>query len=113
MGKNIVVLCDGTTNSMEPKHRAEWTNVAKLHEALKVGRDGSRSLYVPGIGTHGALERVLGPGTGYGIEKNIKDAYRHICSHYEPNRDNIYLFGFSRGAYTVRSLAGFVRFNAS
>lgn len=108
MGKNIVVCCDGTSNNKDGQQQ-QWTNVAKLHESLK-GNDRSNALYIPGIGTHGFLERVFGPGMGYGIEQNIKEAYKHICARYKPCQDdNIYLFGFSRGAYTVRSLAGFVR----
>jgi uncharacterized protein (DUF2235 family) len=108
MSKNIVVCCDGTENSKDPPPRNHWTNVAKLHESLH-GDDKRHSLYIRGIGTHGLFERVFGPAMGYGIEQNIKEAYRHICSLYEPYQDHIYLFGFSRGAYTVRSLAGFVK----
>jgi len=109
MGKNIAICCDGTTNNKKNRNKHKWTNVAKLHESLK-GQDKKYAKYIPGIGTHGLVERYAGLGalSGYGIERNIKDAYKHICSLYKPGRDHIYLFGFSRGAYTARSLMGFV-----
>ena len=53
------------------------------------------------------MKEVLGLATGYGLDQNVLDAYRFLCTHYEPG-DVIYLFGFSRGAYTVRVLAAFV-----
>ena len=109
MGKNIVICCDGTRNHMRGSE-CDWTNVAKLYKSLRAD-DYKNAKYISGIGTHGFRERYLGLGplSGYGIEKNIKDAYKHICKLYKPYEDHIYLFGFSRGAYTARSLAGFVR----
>jgi len=53
------------------------------------------------------VKEVLGLATGYGLDGNVLDAYRFLCTHYERG-DVIYLFGFSRGAYTVRVLAAFV-----
>ena len=50
---------------------------------------------------------LLGLGFGYGTERNIKRLYSELAKHYEPS-DRIYLFGFSRGAFTVRSLAGLI-----
>jgi len=108
MGKNVVILCDGTGDDMDSSPDTKWTNVAKLYKSL-YGCDFENALYISGIGTHGVIERALGFGTGYGIEKNIKEAYKHICRLYKPGTDHIYLFGFSRGAYTVRSLAGFMK----
>lgn len=61
--------------------------------------------YDEGIGTEGY--KLLGEATGLGIDRNIQDAYRFLCLNYIPG-DEIYLFGFSRGAYTVRSLAGMI-----
>ncbi len=87
-GKNIVICCDGTNNDMKGNPR-EWTNVAKLYISLQ-GDDYDNAKYIPGIGTHGFLERYLGLGplSGYGIEQNIKDAYKHICERYTPNQDH-------------------------
>ena len=63
--------------------------------------------YDEGIGTESKATRLLGGATGLGIDRNIQDAYRFLCLNYIPG-DEIYLFGFSRGAYTVRSLAGMI-----
>ena len=73
------------------------------------------AFYDPGVGTFDVLGRtigkevgyLLGLGFGWGLEKNIEDAYAYLMEHYEPNSaDRIYLFGFSRRAFTARSLAG-------
>lgn len=78
-------------------------------EALKSG-DNHKNVqlvhYVPGIGTR-KFERFLGGVFGYGIGNYIKDAYSFIVSNYMPG-DEIYLLGFSRGAYSARSLAGMI-----
>jgi len=50
---------------------------------------------------------VFGLATGYGLDRDILGAYRFICENYEDS-DDIFLFGFSRGAYTIRALAGFI-----
>jgi uncharacterized protein (DUF2235 family) len=63
--------------------------------------------YVAGVGTRRGDEKFIGGAFGFGISDNIKDAYAFIVSNYEPG-DEIYLFGFSRGAYTARSIAGLV-----
>src|SRR5205814_8364133 len=96
-GKNIVVCCDGTGNDNSVAQQKKWTNVVKLHKSLR-GQDAKDALYISGIGTHGFVERIFGPGMGYGIEQNIKDAYKHICARYKQYHDHIYHFGLSRGA---------------
>jgi len=63
-------------------------------------------LYLRGVGTSGLkLESFIEGATGVGVDDNIRSAYQFICQNYVPG-DEIYLFGFSRGAFTVRSLAG-------
>jgi uncharacterized protein (DUF2235 family) len=112
--KRIVICADGTWNT--PWERSGGhvapTNVWKLYELLhEEGSDGmpQLALYHEGIGTHGSLlDRLLAGATGWGITDNIKDCYRFIIQHYRPG-DALYFFGFSRGAYTVRSLAGLIR----
>ncbi len=112
-GKNIVICCDGTGN----EYRAsENTNVVKLVRALD-RRDRTKQIiyYDPGVGTMSApgvqtplakgMTKLLGLVFGYGMTKNISDAYLYLMNHYEPD-DRVFLFGFSRGAYTVRALAG-------
>jgi len=110
MGKNIVVCCDGTGNQFG----AQNSNVVKLHKML--ARDANQvAYYHPGIGTMGARNaltqiakwwtRMIGLAFGYGIADNVADAYLFLMRTYEPG-DKLYLFGFSRGAYTARSLCG-------
>ncbi|HJW82399.1 MAG TPA: DUF2235 domain-containing protein, partial [Acidiferrobacterales bacterium] len=74
------------------------------------GGDGSEQLppfYDKGVGTH-ALDRLSGGMFGYGLSENIRDGYRWLAEYYRPG-DELFLFGFSRGAYTARSLAGLIR----
>lgn len=112
MGKNIVVLCDGTGNQIE----RNLSNVLKLFRiAIKV--DAQRVYYSAGIGTIGSSDAwarwrqntksVFALATGYGLDTDIRGAYDFICRHYEDD-DAIFLFGFSRGAYTVRAVAGMI-----
>jgi uncharacterized protein (DUF2235 family) len=110
--KRIVVCCDGTWNDpSKPKQ----TNVSKLANAV-VRRDepegdqpAQRVHYVDGVGTKGSLwDQLRGAAVGYGLDANVQIAYRYIAEDYEPG-DDIYLFGFSRGAYTARSTLGMVR----
>ena len=106
--KRLVVCCDGTWN--RPDGRPAPTNVAKI--ALGVARAGpdggcQRLYYQRGVGTR-RFERWPGGGFGYGLSRNVRDCYRFLVDNYEPG-DEIYLFGFSRGAYTARSTAGLIR----
>lgn len=68
------------------------------------------AFYDKGVGTGalGVLDRSIGGGTGYGISTNMRNCYNFLANNYVPG-DDIYLFGFSRGAYTVRSLAGMLQ----
>jgi uncharacterized protein (DUF2235 family) len=108
--KRIAICCDGT---WQDRRRTFPTNVAKIDMALKRASDqpGEPQIveYSPGIGSGSEwLSRVGGGAFGWGIDGNIQDAYRRLCLDYDEG-DEIYLFGFSRGAYTVRSLAGMMR----
>ncbi|TDX67440.1 uncharacterized protein (DUF2235 family) [Methylosinus sp. sav-2] len=103
--KKLVIFCDGTWN--EPTKRG--TNVVRMLQATDfLDADGNPQLthYIAGVGTR-KDEKVVGGAFGFGISDNIKDAYAFIVSNYEPG-DDIYLFGFSRGAYTARSIAGLI-----
>lgn len=108
MPKNIVVCCDGTGN----EYGRNNTNVVKLYEAIAHNAN-QIAFYDPGVGTFSILGRrvgrpvgiILGKAFGYGLRQNIEDAYRYLMDWYEPG-DSLFLFGFSRGAYTVRALAG-------
>ncbi|MFW0795031.1 DUF2235 domain-containing protein [Gordonia sp. CPCC 205515] len=107
MTKRLIVCCDGTWNVFGQKHP---TNVVKLYEAIgSADDDGVRQerIYVAGVGTK-PWQRIRGGVLGWGLSKNLKEAYRKLVEAYEPG-DEIFLFGFSRGAYTARSLGGFIR----
>ena len=111
--QSIAIFCDGTWNLTDRKETQ--TNVVQLAQAVKTtSADGIKQvpLYIRGVGTgrgSNVLSRVsdkwLGGMLGWGLESNIEDAYRQLIWLYEPG-DEIYIFGFSRGAYTARSLAG-------
>ena len=112
MAKNIIICCDGTGNEVD----GDLSNVLKLYR-IAGKTDEQRVFYDPGIGTLGTssawsrLRRkarlVFGLATGQGLDENVLDAYRFLCETYEQD-DRIYLFGFSRGAYTVRVLAALI-----
>ena len=111
--KKIIVCCDGTWNKPGSTERGQpvETNVEKLYKAVQTKNTITAQVkfYGPGVGTGFAItDQLLGGGTGMGIDQNIQDAYKFLMWSYEPG-DEIYLFGFSRGAYTVRSLSGLIR----
>lgn len=117
MNKNIVICCDGTGN----KFGQHNTNIVKISQACL--HDDSESApvkqivyYDPGVGTlnlpgeswYTKLKSAwCGLGFGYGLNQNIIDAYEYLMENYQPD-DKVFLFGFSRGAYTVRALAGMI-----
>ncbi len=106
--KNIVICADGTWNRPEEEQEDVPTNVLRLARAIRpFTADGvaQHVFYDWGIGSYYA--RVRGGITGLGIHKNIMDSYRYIVQNYTPG-SRIYLFGFSRGAYTVRSVCGLI-----
>lgn len=112
MPKNIVLSSDGTGKALGMGH---GTNVARLHEALDtgghVGNPSLRpqlALHDDGVGTEGPGPlRLLGAAFGWGVSRNVRELYTALCRWYEPG-DAIFLFGFSRGAFTIRTLAGLV-----
>jgi len=87
------------------------TNVVKLMDLVQpVAPDGTPQIiyYGKGVGTGNFLDRFFGGAFGDGLETNVKDAYRFLVQNYAEG-DEIYLLGFSRGAFTARSLAGLIR----
>jgi uncharacterized protein (DUF2235 family) len=111
MPKKLILFADGTWNKPEQKDRdrVSPSNVVKMARALDVYDMNSleqRRFYDRGVGTEGGLLiKIAGGMTGLGISKNIKDLYEFLINNYESD-DKVYCFGFSRGAYTVRSLSG-------
>lgn len=121
--KRIVILCDGTWGAAEAP---DPTNVVRLGQALSpMGSGGPPGddrmsqvpIYIEGVGTGrrgttrlaSLLDRFIGGVFGIGLMANVVEAYRHLVFLYEPG-DEVYVFGYSRGAFTARSLVGFIRF---
>lgn len=110
--RNLIVCCDGTSNEIG----VNLTNVLKLYRILEKD-DQQKVFYDPGVGTIGQLaawgwlrqkiKELAGLATGYGLDDNILDAYRWLALNY-CDGDRIFLFGFSRGSYTVRALGGLI-----
>jgi uncharacterized protein (DUF2235 family) len=114
--KNIVICCDGTGNEISEN----ISNVLKLYRVLrKTGKTEPHQVvfYDPGVGTLARPDpwrklwqdtiTIFGLLTGYGLDDNVLASYQFLVQNYRDG-DDIYLFGFSRGAYTVRVLAGLV-----
>lgn len=110
--RNIVLLSDGTGNSSGKLNK---TNVWRLYQALDLAGDKQIAFYDDGVGTSGFKPlKLLGGLFGWGLSRNIRDLYLQLCEHYrhvdpgEDAVDHIYIFGFSRGAFTARTLAGLI-----
>jgi uncharacterized protein (DUF2235 family) len=111
MPKNIVVCCEGTAG----EYGLRKSNVVRLYAALSRDTHTQLAFYDPGVGTLtgpprisaplGLLQAGLGLAFGRGLMTNVRDAYRYLMQTYRTG-DRIFLFGFSRGAYAVRALAG-------
>ena len=133
MGKNIAVFADGTGNTIG-KHDSNVLRLCRMADLLN--RKQQLVIYDPGVGTRTPQEELkrsfpeadsvvliedsfesswvtmyavwlLGLGFGYGTERNIKQLYGELVKSYDPG-DHVYIFGFSRGAFTARSLAGLI-----
>lgn len=112
MTKNIVVCCDGTNNEVA----GDQTNVLRLFRML-VRNEQQRVFYDAGVGTSAdptvqwwpqrLVHKRIDGAIGLSVRDNVLNAYRFLITHYMEG-DRIYLFGFSRGAYTVRALAGMI-----
>ena len=129
--RRLVLFLDGTWNGNDGTSAP--TNIVRMHEALKIGVDalsteevdekvgnfGHGSVvkgragtfeyvvrYDPGVGT-GVFDRFSGGIWGEGLDANIRQAYRFLSQHYRPG-DEIHVFGFSRGAFTARSVVGYL-----
>ncbi|WP_437187901.1 T6SS phospholipase effector Tle1-like catalytic domain-containing protein [Planctomicrobium sp. SH668] len=114
MSRNLVVCCDGTTNEVS----GDGTNVLRAYRSL-VRNETQICFYDSGVGTIASsggpssrvrrLSRWLDAAIGATVGVNVIDAYQFLVENYQDG-DRIYLFGFSRGAYTVRALAGMIHF---
>lgn len=117
MNKNILIFSDGTGQLGGLKPDQRLSNVYKMYRAMRPGTDSpidparQVAFYDPGLGTgeYGffsfrKVRNILSSAFGTGISENIVDCYEAIIKFYEPG-DRIFLFGFSRGAYTARCVA--------
>src|SRR5271170_2103547 len=102
MSKRIIFCADGTWDGT-----SNDTNVYKLFNSLLTTAD-QVPYYDTGVGMDGnPIEHLLGGAFGIGLFQKIKDGYTKIAQAYDAE-DEVFLFGFSRGAYTARSLAGMI-----
>jgi uncharacterized protein (DUF2235 family) len=108
--KTIVLFSDGTGNSSAKLFK---TNVWRMYEAVDLGpaapdRRPQIAYYDDGVGTSAFKPlAVLGGAFGYGLKRNVLDIYKYACRNYEPG-DQIYAFGFSRGAFTIRLVVALI-----
>ena len=115
MSKNIIICSDGTGNT---SIKGRGTNVFKLFEAVDVNGHRTDALLTPqvafyddGVGTSDwKFFKILGGAFGIGLSRNVRQLYKELVRVYDggADPDQIYLFGFSRGAFTVRTLGGFI-----
>ena len=116
--RQLIICCDGTNNTLTGN--VHDTNVLKLIGELANNDEGQILYYDPGVGSPDQFpplgvindlnrrrQRIAGMARGKGIYENIGEAYQFLIDHYQPG-DQIYLFGFSRGAFTARCVAGMV-----
>lgn len=122
MSRTIILLFDGTANTVS----ANRSNILRLYGCLEKS-DRQLVWYSPGVGTFGGentlfyyrqrAREMIDRATGWGLDRNVKDAYRFLVENYDTGkrggkrvqaRDRVVMFGFSRGAYTARVLAGFL-----
>lgn len=110
MKKRLVVCADGTWNRADSDTVTNIEKIARTVESDPSHTEGvsQQVLYLAGVGTAGyGTDRLLGGAFGLGLFSNVKTAYRWLALNYEPG-DEIFVFGFSRGAYTARSIAGMI-----
>jgi uncharacterized protein (DUF2235 family) len=106
MGRRIVLLSDGTGNSSA---RVWRTNVWRLFEALDLSSSDQVACYDDGVGTSSFKPlAVLGGAFGFGLKRNVISLYEFACRNHRSPDDEIFGFGFSRGAFTIRVLIGLI-----
>lgn len=106
MGRNIVLLSDGTGNSSGKVWR---TNVWRVFEALDLSGSNQVAFYDDGVGTSSFRPlAMLGGAFGFGLRRNVIDIYKFACRNYRDPSDKFFGFGFSRGAFTIRIVMGLI-----
>ncbi|MBR0847964.1 DUF2235 domain-containing protein [Bradyrhizobium diazoefficiens] len=102
--RKLVLFADGTGNAFTKQESSVW----RLYEALDHTEPDQIAYYIKGVGTSGwAPLAALDGATGFGVPSNVRKLYRFLCWNWQEG-DEIYIFGFSRGAFTARTLAAMV-----
>ncbi|MGH6642098.1 MAG: DUF2235 domain-containing protein [Bradyrhizobium sp.] len=106
MGRKIILLSDGTGNSAAKVWR---TNVWRTFEALDLSGNDQVALYDDGVGTSSFKPMaILGGAFGFGLRRNVIALYKFACRNYRSTDDELFGFGFSRGAFTIRIVMGMI-----
>jgi uncharacterized protein (DUF2235 family) len=106
MARKIILLSDGTGNSAAKVWR---TNVWRVFESLDLSGNDQIAAYDDGVGTASFKPvAILGGAFGFGLKRNVIDLYKFACRNYRESDDEIYGFGFSRGAFTIRIVVGLI-----
>jgi uncharacterized protein (DUF2235 family) len=104
VAKKLVVFADGTGNAFTTQE----SNVWRLYQAVDQSQSDQIARYIKGVGTSGFRPfAILDTATGIGVPSNVRELYRFLCWNWESG-DEIYLFGFSRGSFTIRTLIGLI-----
>jgi hypothetical protein len=109
--RRLILCLDGTWNTADSQ---EITNIVRIRDLIApkverpTGAEEQRIHYHTGVGTGlSTRDKLIGGSTGSGLGHNVRSAYKYVSQHYEDGME-IYLFGFSRGAFTARSLAAYI-----
>jgi len=106
MGRKIILLSDGTGNSAAKVWR---TNVWRIFESLDLAGSDQVAFYDDGVGTSSFKPlAILGGAFGFGLKRNVIDLYKFACRNWRDDSDELFGFGFSRGAFTVRVVMGLI-----
>lgn len=106
MGRKIILLSDGTGNSSAKVWR---TNVWRIFESIDLSKSEQVAFYDDGVGTAAFKPlAILGGAFGIGLKRNVIDIYKFACRNYRNDDDEIFGFGFSRGAFTMRIVTGLI-----
>src|SRR5664279_3956420 len=107
MTKRLVMCCDGTWNTAGQKCPTNVERMIRTIAPYDAQGMEQKAFYHAGVGTK-RWERIRGGAFGFGLSHNVRDCYRFLVENYQPT-DELFFLGFSRGAFTARSTAGFVR----
>jgi uncharacterized protein (DUF2235 family) len=106
MGRKIILLSDGTGNSPAKVWR---TNVWRIFESLDLTGSSQVAIYDDGVGTSSFMPAaIIGGAFGFGLKRNVIDLYKFACRNWRNDDDEIFGFGFSRGAFTIRVVVGLI-----